>query len=117
MDEHRIAGARETPPELRPNDWQQDCKDAMWSMFLLHPNPASEDIETDKQTMRENVARLVRLSTQKGGGHGADRDANHIDMRDLPLIEVSILIAATRLALAGYFGEMPGRVTKSPYKD
>lgn len=89
-------------------DWQKDCKDAMWSMFMLNPNPRSEDIELDKRTMRENVARLVRLTTQKSGGLRGE--SNTINSRNLPLVEVNILIAATRLALAGYFGEMPEKV-------
>lgn len=98
-------------------DWQTDCARTMWSLFLLDPDLASTDIESDLRELRENVARLVRATTQKGGGNGAHREAQCVNSLDLPLIEVSILIAATRLAFAGYFGEMPERVTKSPYKD
>lgn len=92
---------------LPPIDWQEDCKDAMWSLFLLNPELASTDIEADLRELRENVARLVRCATQLGGGYGAHKEASCINSRDLPLIEVSITIAATRLVYAGYFGEVP----------
>lgn len=92
-------------------DWLEDCKDAMWSMFMLNPHPDPETVEIDKETIRDNVARLVRVYTQKGGGYGKGKlSANYIDSRDLPLMQVSILIAATRLALGGYFGEMPEKI-------
>lgn len=98
-------------------DWQENCKDAMWSMFALNPHPDPETVEIDKETVRDNVARLVRLSTQKGGGYGVGSNPSYIDMRDLPLIEVSILIATTRLALGGYFGEMPEKIEAKVFND
>ena len=48
-------------------DWQANCKDAMWGMFWVQQNH-QPGAGADKEALKENVARLIRLTTQKTAG-------------------------------------------------
>lgn len=90
-------------------DWDKDCKDVMWSMFWLGENQNSPEreqfIENDKEAIRENVARLIRMTTQKDAGQRKSKSC--ISWDSLTPTIMAILCATTRLALDGAFGEMP----------
>lgn len=54
-------------------DWQANCKDAMWAMFWMQ-QAQRPGAGADKEVLKENVARLIRLTTQKTAGQpGAKR--------------------------------------------
>lgn len=86
-------------------EWDRDCKDAMWSMFwLAHGHPH----EADTELLKENVARLIRMTTQKTAGQrGSKKD---VDWTALTPTIMSILCAATALCLDGVFGDMPATI-------
>ena len=86
-------------------DWQQDCKDAMWSMFWLKANAGDVGTERDKEALKDSVARLIRMATQKTAGQRGS--AGHVDWNALEHTTMNIVCCATSLALAGEFGPMP----------
>lgn len=47
-------------------DWEQGCKDAMWSMFWVAREHGNTN--ADEENLKENVARLIRMATQKDAG-------------------------------------------------
>ena len=66
------------------------------------------DTESDKAALKENVARLICLTTQKAGYDAAKRGLkNALDWNSLDTTIMTIVCAATSLALHGEFGEMP----------
>lgn len=84
-------------------DWQKNCKDAMWSMFWL--DPVSRNTDAEKEALKENVARLIRLTTQKNAGQRGSKQCINWDALS-PTI-MNICCAATSLYLHGEFGDMP----------
>ena len=90
-------------------DWRAGLKDAMWSIFWMGQNAGKKaDAETDKAALKENVTRLIRLTTQKVGYGAAKRGLkNALDWNSLDTTIMAIVCAATSLALNGEFGEMP----------
>lgn len=84
-------------------DWQKNCKDAMWAMFWLGAD--KDTYEEDKAALKENVAWLIRMTTQKNAGQRGTKDC--IDWNCLEHTMMTIVCAATKLALAGEFGDMP----------
>ena len=86
-------------------DWKKDCKDAMWSMFMLKVNAGYLGTEKDKEALKESVARLIRMTTQKNAGQRRMKDC--VDWNCLEHTLMNIACCATSLALAGEFGEMP----------
>lgn len=94
-------------------DWQKNLKDSMWSMFWLGAD--KQHIEIDKELMRENVARLIAMTTQKIAGRRKSK--NQISWDSLEVTIMNILCAATSLALAGVFGEMPETIEGDPQDD
>ena len=89
-------------------DWQAGLKDAMWGMFWMKQNAGKDDIEADKETIKEHVARLIRLTTQKVGYDAEKRGLkDSLDWNSLDTTIMSIVCAATSLALSGEFGQMP----------
>lgn len=92
-------------------NWQKDCKNAMWAMFWLGQPHDPEGEEADKQAIREGVARLVRMTTQKTAGQRGAK--NDIDWNCLDHTLLAIACAATSLALSGFFGEMPKEIDEA----
>lgn len=91
-------------------DCKRNVKDAMWSMFWLGDD--RERIEISREVMRENVARLIAMTTQKSAGQRGAK--NHISWDSLEVTIMNILCAATSLALSGEFGEMPETIDGDP---
>lgn len=92
-------------------DWKKDMKDTMWSMFWLKANTGDIGTEADKETMKENVARLIRMTTQKTAGQR--KASGHIDWNCLEHTMLAICCCATSLALAGEFGPMPDTIDEA----
>lgn len=93
-------------------DWQSGLKDSMWSMFWLRQNMSPADVEQDKTTLKENVARLIRLATQKNAGQRGAKDC--LDWNSLDTTLMMIACAATSLCLSGELGEMPDMIDGDP---
>ena len=93
-------------------DWQSGLKDSMWSMFWLKQNLSPADVEQDKATLKENVARLIRLATQKNAGQRGAKDC--LDWNSLDTTLMMIVCAATSLCLSGELGEMPDMIEGDP---
>ena len=93
-------------------DWRAGLKDSMWGMFWMGQNAGkSADTEADKRVLKEHVARLIRLTTQKIGYDAAKRGLkNGLDWNSLDTTIMTIVCAATSLALSGEFGEMPEHI-------
>ena len=96
-------------------DWQSGLKDSMWSMFWLRQNMSPADVEQDKATLKENVARLIRLTTQKVGYDALKRGIkDSLDWNSLDTTLMMIVCAATSLCLSGELGEMPDMIEGDP---
>ena len=93
-------------------DWQSGLKDSMWSMFWMRIASGSDlGTEADKEALKEAVARLIRLTTQKVGADAQKRGLKGaLDWQSCDTTIMTIVCAATSLALAGEFGPMPGRI-------
>lgn len=89
-------------------DWKNDLKDTMWSMLWFKVNTGDIGTENDKETIKENVARLIRMTTQKTAGQRGIKD--HVDWGALEHTMLSICCCATSMALAGEFGAMPDAI-------
>lgn len=87
-------------------DWQSGCKDAMWSMFWLGREHGDRTANTE--ALKENVARLIRMATQKTSGQRGKAD--HINWDSLTPTLMNIAVCATALCLNGEFGEMPKEI-------
>ena len=88
-------------------DWQANCKDAMWGMFWVQQNH-HPGAGADKEALKENVARLIRMTTQKTAGQRGSKKDVHWDAIT-PTI-MSIVCCATALCLSGEFGDMPDTI-------
>ena len=85
-------------------EWDRNCKDATWSMFWL-TQAQKHQHEADAEVLKENVARLIRLTTQKTAGQrGSKKD---VAWDALTPTVMNILCATTALCLDGAFGDMP----------
>lgn len=93
-------------------DWRADLKDSMWGMFWMGQNAGKNaDTEADKRVLKQHVARLIRLTTQKVGADAAKRGLkNALDWNSLDTTLMSIVCAATSLCLSGEFGDMPDTI-------
>ena len=89
-------------------DWKKDVKDAMWAMFWLKDHDKPMDLEADQETIKENIARLVRMTTQKTAGQRRMND--HVDWNALEHTMLTIVGCATSLAWSGAFGPMPDKI-------
>lgn len=89
-------------------DWRSGLKDGMWSMFWLQHNLSPSDTESDKSVLKENVARLIRLTTQKNAGQRGVKDC--LDWNSLNTTLMMIACAATSLCLSGVLGDMPDTI-------
>ena len=74
-------------------------------MFWVKQNVDPGDIEADKAALKENVARLIRMTTQKNAGQRGAKDS--LDWKSLDTTLMMIACAATSLCLSGALGEMP----------
>lgn len=90
-------------------DWKKNCKDTMWAMFWLGAD--KDTCEADKEALKENVARLIRMTTQKNAGQRGVKDC--IDWNCLEHTMMTIVCAATKLALMGEFGDMPEMIEEA----
>lgn len=90
-------------------EWDRNCKDAMWSMFWLTQDAGHQhEMDADMEALKENVARLIRLTTQKTAGQrGSKKD---VAWETLTPTIMNILCAATALCLAGALGDMPATI-------
>ena len=95
---------------MRNIDWQENCKDAMWSMFWMQQRHKL-GTGADKEALKENVARLIRLSTQKTAGQRGSKKDVHWDAIT-PTI-MSIVCCATAICLSGEFGDMPETIEEA----
>lgn len=86
-------------------NWQQDMKDTMWAMFWMKANAGDIGTEQDKEALKDNVARLIRMATQKTAGQRSAK--SHVSWAAMEHTMLAIVCAATSLALAGEFGPMP----------
>ncbi len=84
-------------------DWEKDCKDAMWSMFWVSHERG--DTTADEESLKENVARLIRMATQKTAGQRKPKA--DIDWNAITPTLMNIALSATAMCLNGRFGEMP----------
>ena len=97
-------------------DWQADLKDAMWSMCWIARNqdgagPAVVDPD-DAESLKESVARLIRMTTQKTAGQRNVK--SHLDWNQLDTVLMNIACITTRMCLDGVFGEMPEKIEGDP---
>ena len=92
-------------------DWKKDMKDAMWSVFWIQQNSGKECTESDKIALKESVARLIRMATQKTAGQRKARFG--VDWNAMEHTMLSIVLAATSLCLHGEFGEMPDTIEEA----
>jgi len=86
-------------------DWKKDCADTMWAMFWLKANAGDLGTEKDKESLKDSVARLIRMATQKTAGQRMA--SGHVDWNSLEHTMMNIVCCAASLALAGEFGPMP----------
>lgn len=93
-------------------DWQKDLKDTMWAMFWMRQENDAANTEADKAVLKENVARLIRLATQKNAGQRRAKDCLDWDSIDTTIM--GIVCAATSLCLSGALGEMPETIDGDP---
>ena len=89
-------------------DWDKNCKDAMWSCFWLTYD-SGRHIEDDEQ-LKDNVARLIRMATQKTAGQKRPKDEIQWDALTPTLMNIAII--ATAMCLDGRFGPMPDEIDK-----
>ena len=68
----------------------------------------TSDTERDKSVLKENVARLIRLTTQKNAGQRSVKDC--LDWNSLDTTLMMIACAATSLCLSGVLGDMPDTI-------
>ena len=92
-------------------DWKKDMKDTMWAMFLLQLNTGKDTTESDKAALKENVARLIRMATQKTAGQRKAK--SDVDWNALEHTMLTIVLAATSICLHGEFGEMPDTIDEA----
>lgn len=91
-------------------DWRADLKSTMWDMFWMKQNMSQTDIEADKEVLKNNVARLIRMATQKVGYDGTKRTSKALDWNSLDTTLMMIACAATSICLSGALGEMPDMI-------
>lgn len=85
-------------------DWEKDCKDATWSMFWM----GADRQKPNTDSLKENVAKLIRMTTQKTAGQRGVKD--HVNWAALTPTIMAILVEVTILCLSGAFGPMPKEI-------
>lgn len=95
-------------------DWQKDAINSMWFLSAYEREKrgcklSPEDREHVQETLKQNVARYVRMATQKTAGQrGRAQDLDTLNSLDHTAM--AIIIAAVDLCLDGVFGPMPERI-------
>jgi hypothetical protein len=87
-------------------NWKKDMLDTMWACFWM--GVGKGDTEGDKVCLKDNVAMLIRMATQKNAGQRGAKDCINWDA--LEHVMLTICCCATSLALAGEFGPMPEEI-------
>ena len=100
-------------------DWQKDAIKSMWFLSAREREARGYKL-TDEQrqhvaeTLKQNVARYVRMATQKTAGQRGN--AGDLDSLESPNhTAMAIIIAATDLCLDGVFGPMPEKIEGDEY--
>lgn len=86
-------------------DWELGRKDAMWSMFWVARE--RRNTNADEESLKENVARLIRMTAQKDAGQR--RQAKNVDWNALAPTLMNIALRATRYARK-HSGTMKGEI-------
>lgn len=100
-------------------DWQKDAHDHMWFLSEMERKArgykmTAEQRAAVEKSLKENVARYVRMVTQKTAGQrGLPDDLDTTST--LGITNMAIVIAAVDLALDGAFGEMPETIEGDEY--
>ena len=92
-------------------DWKKDMKDTMWAMFWLQQNAGKDSTEADKTALKGNVARLIRMATQKTAGQRKAK--SDVDWNAMEHTMLTIVLAATSLCLHSEFGDMPDTIDEA----
>ena len=83
-------------------------------LFSTEENRQEEQREQVQQSLKNNVARYVRMATQKCAGQRGN--AGDLDtLESLNHTAMAIIIAATDLCLDGAFGPMPDKIEGDQY--
>ena len=98
---------------MRTIDWQKDMKDTMWGMFKLKVAHGDIGTENDRAALKDGVARMIRMTTQKNAGQRGKNDC--IDWNALEHTMLTICCCAASLALAGEFGPMPETIEEADF--
>ena len=100
-------------------DWQKDACGSMWFLSAKLREARGYKLTDDQreqvqQSLKNNVARYVRMATQKCAGQRGN--AGYLDtLESLNHTAMSIIIAATDLCLDGAFGPMPDKIEGDQY--
>ena len=92
-------------------DWQKDAHRSMWFLSSMEREKrgcklTEEQRVNVQETLKNNVARYVRMATQKTAGQRGN--VGDLDTANtLGITGMAIIIAATDLCLDGAFGPMP----------
>lgn len=95
-------------------DWQKDCVQTMWHLSVLERRKRNFRLtEDDRQDMiamlKDNVARYVRMATQKTAGQRGN--VGDLDFDTIDMTAMTIIIAAVDLCLDEQtFGRMPDKI-------
>lgn len=80
-------------------------------MFWIQQNVGKASTEGDKIALKENVARLIRMTTQKTAGQRKVK--GDVDWYALEHTMLTIVLAATSICLHGEFGDMPDTIDEA----
>lgn len=84
----------------------KDARDTMWTLFWMRENHSTKpDIEVDREVLKRNVAKLIRIATQKDAGQRGNK--NYLNWEELDIVLMMIACCSTSLCLSGVFGDMP----------
>ena len=96
-------------------DWRKDACKSMWFLSDLERQQRGTKLTPEQRaqveaTLKEHVARYIRMATQKvgGGKYGKSNDLDTIG--NLEITTQTIVIAAVDLCLDGAFGPMPDKI-------
>ena len=97
-------------------DWRKDMTRHMWYLSDLERKKRGRKMTDEErvamqESLKENVARLCRMASQKTAGQRDDRPHDLDTLYGgLDHTQMMICIAATNLCLDGVFGPMPDAV-------
>lgn len=100
-------------------DWQKDARRTMWFLSSIEREKrgcklSDEQRQNVQESLKQNVARYVRMATQKNAGQRGN--AGDLDtLNTLGITGMAIIIAAADLCLDGVFGPMPAGIEGDEY--